>query len=90
MNRSELNYGSDLTPHRIPEPIHRLLLAFLFTCVLYFNVGSVFPSKPALVNGGSKTTTTYSEAEIKSSPSAQEGATLEEATPLEVARTGTK
>ncbi|WP_199248194.1 hypothetical protein [[Phormidium] sp. ETS-05] len=87
MNRSELNYGSDLTPHRIPEPIHRLLLAFLFTCVLYFNVGSAFPSKP---NGAAKATASYSEPGTGSFPPDRDGATLEEAAPLEFARTGTK
>ncbi|HIK10309.1 MAG TPA: hypothetical protein IGS52_08585 [Oscillatoriaceae cyanobacterium M33_DOE_052] len=90
MNRSQLNYGSELTQHRIPEPIHRLLLAFLFTGILYFNVGSAFPSKPTLVNGAAKTTTTYSEPGATSFPSASNRGTLEGTTPLEVARNGTK
>ncbi len=90
MNRSELNYGSDLTPHRIPEPIHRLFLAFFFTCVLYFNVGSAFPSKPGLVNGSAKATPSYSEPKAESFPAAEDGATLKSAAPLAVARTGAK
>lgn len=90
MNRIELNHSSELTPYPIPEPIHRLLLAFLFTCVLYFNVGSSFPSKPALVNGGTKATATYSQPRAKSFPAAQDGATLEKSAPLQVARNAAK
>lgn len=90
MNRSELNYSPEITQYRIPEPIHRLLLAFLFTSVLYFNVGSAFPSKPTLVNEGSKATASYSEPKAKSFPAAQDGTSLEAASPLQVAGNGAK